>query len=204
MINEKGQFQLTLPLPGIKLNAVAIQLPRGLDYNGWSETLCKVGQINNATRFWAGDMLVAGEMMFGEMYAQGASDSGFSEDGLSRLRHVSTRIDPERRRKELSWTHHQVVAKFPPDEQDQWLKLAVEKNLTVIELKEAMRKKGHKAAAEETNSEPVDICSCCAAEKATVMIGKKCFKALSDRQLDLSPKAKPKAKAKKQSGGKCK
>src|SRR5512143_1088553 len=106
MSNGNGQFQLALPLEGVKLSAVAIQLPGGMDYDGWSQTLCKIGQINNATRFWAGDMLNAGEAKFGEMYAQGAGESGFSEDGLQRLRHVSLRIDPDRRVKELSWSHH--------------------------------------------------------------------------------------------------
>jgi len=64
--------------------------------------------------------------------------TGIEYDTLSRYSQVCAAIQIERRVESLSFEHHRRVVHLPPAEQDQWLVLAVENNLSTRRLKESI------------------------------------------------------------------
>jgi hypothetical protein len=62
-----------------------------------------------------------------------------------------------RRRDNLTWSHHAVVAALDPDEQDRWLDMAAAERLSVadlrIELRSVERQRGGQG---RTYADPVD------------------------------------------------
>jgi hypothetical protein len=62
---------------------------------------------------------------------------------LGRSVALALRIEPERRREELSWSHHEAVAFMEADDQDRWLARAVDQRLTVASLTEAIAAELH-------------------------------------------------------------
>jgi len=88
--------------------------------------------------FVIGDWLLYGHDRFGREEATNKSGSRVrSEDyetairltGLDRATlhtyaHVSRKVPPSLRNKDLSWEHHKIVAKLPAPDQQRWLRLA--------------------------------------------------------------------------------
>ncbi len=72
-----------------------------------------------------GDWVNLGEQVFGEQAAQALDPDGpWSEKTLAVYSWVCRSIAPERRRRELDFAHHQIVAALPPADQDKWLESA--------------------------------------------------------------------------------
>lgn len=161
---------LHVDLPG-KITPVQLELFPGLPIKRWSQTLAKVAQIRDGGNWWVGDALNYGEEHFGESYAQAASDTGLSEDTLMTLKYVAIRVEPINRIKELSWSHHREVAKFPAEEQREWLAAALKNGWNVRELKEALRKKGRRKASEKDGEDGESKnCETCGADKAPMRV----------------------------------
>jgi N6-adenosine-specific RNA methylase IME4 len=102
-------------------------------------------QRQHKTNLWAlGDWALGMESKFGEEAAQYVSSEHFSEAFLRRARWVCDKIAPSRRMAKLSFEHHAAVATLEAAEQDKWLRKAIEKELSVQDLRRAIRKKTHK------------------------------------------------------------
>lgn len=114
--------------------------PVALTFAEWSADAVFVRAIDRANKWIAGDYCAAGER-FGEDAFQVLGDEhawGFGHEKMRKLTWVARNVRPQQRRQDLSWSHHMLVAPLTPDEQDDWLLLAVTKELTVEQLKEAM------------------------------------------------------------------
>ena len=61
-----------------------------------------------------------------EEYEAAVRATGLDRSTLHTYAHVARRVDPTIRRETLSWEHHKVVAKLPPEEQQRWLDAAEE------------------------------------------------------------------------------
>jgi hypothetical protein len=53
--------------------------------------------------------------------------------------YVASHFEPERRREELSWSHHAELAALDPAEQARWLTLAAARRLSVHSLRLELR-----------------------------------------------------------------
>ena len=53
--------------------------------------------------------------------------------------YVASKIEPGRRREQLSWSHHAELAALEPADQDRWLDQAVSARLSVRSLRQAIR-----------------------------------------------------------------
>jgi hypothetical protein len=122
---------------------VSLQLPQGLSYDQWRDTGLAYARLGKAVQWWLGDWLVYGDQAFGELYAQAASETGYSEESLRGFQWVSGMIEPRHRNKNLSWSHHQVAA--GQDEPEKWLNLAETAGWSVRELREAIKPPKKKA-----------------------------------------------------------
>jgi len=157
-----------------KISATQLELFEGLSYKEAAQELIKVAQVRDGGNWWVGDALNYMESHFGEEYAQAAHDAGVPEDTLSILQSVSARVAPENRFKELSWSHHRVVARMEAEDQLEWLKKAIKNNWSVRELMAAI--KGPEEESEEGDGDTKSThCETCAAVNAKQRVCGKCM-----------------------------
>lgn len=76
---------------------------------------------------------------YGERYAAWVHESGLPKEALHIIAYVGRQIEPLRRRKDISFSHHREVAPLPPKMQDAVLDLAAEKGWTHKEVRDAAR-----------------------------------------------------------------
>lgn len=138
---DKVSTGLHLDIPG-RITATFLELPRSLSYNDWSSVLKRLAQVHDASNFWLGDCLAHGEHIYGETYAQAASECKINEDRLQALIYVSERVRPESRMRELSWSCHREIAKLDRKQQTSWLTKCIKQGWSLPELKEALLNAG--------------------------------------------------------------
>lgn len=137
---ECGQFEFWITSPtGI---AVAPEIPETLWRTHTANVAMMyeaVGKKHSQAAMILGDLLAFGEERFGERYADCIdSTREYMRVAISTLKNwqwISGKIDPSRRRENLSLSHHEAVAKLPADEQNEFLRLADNEGLSVTELK---------------------------------------------------------------------
>lgn len=142
---EEGSNALVLQLRDLErrgaLSATHLDL-RGLgmsfaEYEQLGQALARLG---SASRWWLGDWILWGEERFGEEQAQALTSLRISEERLLDYVRVARLVPPERRRAEVPWSCHRLVATLPEEEQVRWLGLAEEEGWSFRELQEAMRR----------------------------------------------------------------
>lgn len=131
-------------ISGVKFHPNRVAIEKSTDLDGWRTAGIFVQRTQQSNLWWLGDWALAGEEKFGEDAAQFVSSEHFTEAYLRRARWVCQKIAPNRRLKELSFEHHAAVAGLKEPEQDKWLHRALEKNLSVSDLRRAMRKQAHR------------------------------------------------------------
>ena len=120
--------------------------PRGLRVIGqpsfarYEAAILIVQEFSDRCQFWLGDLFNYGEKRWGEMYAQAAQQTGYTEGSLANMKWVAGRVDPDVRHEGLSYSHHVAVAPLPPDEQEAWLDKAESEGLNVQQLRNAIRR----------------------------------------------------------------
>jgi len=96
-------------------------LPEDTSFEDWAAIGQRLQWISKGIHFWIGDWIKFGERKWGEKYAQALDETPFSLRTLQNDVWVAAAIEPSRRREELTFSHHAVVAALPPAEQDRWL-----------------------------------------------------------------------------------
>lgn len=114
-------------------------LPQGLSFEQWSGTGETLSRIDGARQWWIGDWVNYGEARYGEKYAQALGEDAFDYGTLRNAAWVASQIEMSRRRDNLSFGHHQVVAPLEPSEQDEWLDQAIANKWSVHELRRQIR-----------------------------------------------------------------
>ena len=94
-----------------------------------------LGKLRNATAWWVGDLLLAGDAAFGEVVGQLEVALDRSPETLRRWLSVARRVAPDRRNPRLSHTHHEEVARLEPPEQVRWLDHAEKVGMSSGELR---------------------------------------------------------------------
>lgn len=141
-----------LSLPG-DLTATSWTPPPDLTYERWEDNIALLGRLNNATLFWIGDGIEFGECAYGEKYAQALEKTGKSYGRLKNITYTCRSVEKSRRRDNLSFSHHTVVAPLEPNEQDYWLDEAIENDWNDKEMDEAIHEsQGLPAPASYTDS----------------------------------------------------
>jgi hypothetical protein len=105
----------------------------------WLEYGRRLGQLGRGVAWWIGDWLRYGNLRYGEKYSRAARATGYDAQSLMNMAYVASRFPPERRRDQLSWSHHAEVAALMPAEQDRWLDLAEAERLSVHSLRLEVR-----------------------------------------------------------------
>jgi hypothetical protein len=122
------------------LGSTHLDLSRRLDLTIESfEAIARfLGRLHDGTKFWTADLLLEAEHRFGEAAYQIAAATGRSERTLGNWVWVASKVPRSRRREELSFTHHTIVAPLDLQAQQRWLERAVEERLSSRELRDAI------------------------------------------------------------------
>jgi hypothetical protein len=123
------------------LSATALVIDRELPYERAESLAALIGRVGSAARFWAGDILIYAERMYGERAAQLSEALNFSEHARQDAVRVSLAIPPNRRRPGLSWWHHRLCAArwLTPEQRDHLLDRAERERLTTREFEAVVR-----------------------------------------------------------------
>lgn len=113
----------------------SLLLPTGLPRETWEQVGESLRRIEHSVMFWIADWAAYGERSYGELAAQ----TGVSPDTVLEAVRVGNRFPPERRRPDLSFSHHQAVAAMEPDAADALLAEAAERDMSVHHLREKVR-----------------------------------------------------------------
>lgn len=121
------------------LTATSLALPDDLDYDTYAAVGRFLGELHKRNAWYIGDFLIYGEGLYGERFAQAASETGLSEQTLLNRAYVCRHIPPNRRHPELSFSTHALVAALPAKEQRAWLEKAAKHGWTRAELAAQMK-----------------------------------------------------------------
>jgi len=128
-----------MTLKRIQFTRTAAIIPSRLSIEDWNEVTETVGQLREVSRFWQGDLLNAGEKRYGQKYAQALDAFGLDPGSLRNIVSVAAKFPPERRRVELTWTHHRAVSSLPDDQADKLLDRAIADGFSATELTAIVR-----------------------------------------------------------------
>jgi hypothetical protein len=140
-----------LTVPG-SITRTGLVLPSNLTYEQWQQVGENMRGARESIKFFLGDWINYGEASYGEKYAQAISATDYDYDYLRNISYVCKRVTLSRRSDKLTFGHHQVVAPLSEMDQEIWLQAAEDSELTVRELREAIKMSEEKKKAEGDDS----------------------------------------------------
>lgn len=114
-----------------------LEIADGIGFNEWRRLLERIVRMGDSAAWWIGDCLAYGER-FRRDYREWFDRFDRSNETLRKYAWVASRVAPPFRAEQLSFTHHQLVARFEPDEQARWLDDAARHGWTTRELEQAI------------------------------------------------------------------
>jgi hypothetical protein len=128
-------------LPGIpgRLTTVSYHPPDDLPFDEWQNIGHTLFSIERAVQFWIGDWIRFGEKSYGEKYSQAIEETGLDYQTLANYAYVASKVEPSRRRENVSFSHHAEVAALAPEKQEAWLETAEAQNWTRSDLRKSLR-----------------------------------------------------------------
>lgn len=136
-------------LRGAHVSATGLEIDEDVDFDRWQEIGSLLGSIDGSVAWWIGDWVNFGERKYGEKYAQAMDATGLDYGRLRVIASVCRNVDLLLRSNNLSFSHHQLVAPLPAEDQERWLTLAADEGLSVRGLKERLAGDGQLPAPAE-------------------------------------------------------
>ena len=133
-----------LALPGVHFGATGITLPDNLPIEQAGRIFTTLTDLGDASRWAIGDLINFAEHQYGEKYSQFLDSERSDYQRLADYAWVSKSIHFSLRNENLSWSHHREVAKLPPEQQRECLRIAEQEGLTVRALRERITGKAQK------------------------------------------------------------
>lgn len=133
---------LVLP-DGVVPATAGLVFPDDMPYEQWAEFGETLTRAEGSYLWAVGDWMHYGAEHYGAKAIQLAAAVGLSERSVWNATSVCKRVPFDRRRPELSFSHHDTVASLAVEDQIGWLQVAVDEGLSVSALRD------HVAAARE-------------------------------------------------------
>lgn len=140
-----------IDLGPVRLTATGVDFHTSLTLDEWRSVMQWTKRCEHAVAWWLGDLVVAGDNMFGEEASQ-----EYERETIRKFAWVAEKVQPAIRRKALSFTHHEVVAKLEPREQKHWLAAAEAGGWSAKELRRQIRE--DERIPEDDDKEPCPTC----------------------------------------------
>lgn len=109
-----------------KCTVVSYTPKAGLSFVKWQEAGVMLGAVSRSMQWWVADWVLWGEDTYGEKYTQALEATGKDEKTLLVWTRVAKAVPVERRREELTFSHHEAVSGLDADEQSYWLQKAID------------------------------------------------------------------------------
>ena len=103
---------------GVLVDATGLTVPDDLAYEDWEKIGFHLGVLSDVVKWALADWIIAGEQLYGERAAQGVEITGRSKTTILEYARVARKV-PRERRRDLPFTHHQILAARPAVEQDE-------------------------------------------------------------------------------------
>lgn len=131
--------QEIVPIQKCRLTTTSLQVPRGTSIEEWIKIGGVLKSFHKSNKWWIGDWLNFGEKEYGEMFSQAMDETELDYQTLQKYKWVSGSIELSLRRNNLSFSHHELVGKMNPNDQDNWLNKAEKEKWDVRSMKEEIR-----------------------------------------------------------------
>ena len=112
----------------------ALRVPVGTSGADAAEIGGVLGDLHDSMQWAIGDYILECEKLFGHAAYQVIESLRISEESRQQYVRVAAAITPERRREELTWSHHRAVYALPPPDADELLSRAVANRWSKREL----------------------------------------------------------------------
>jgi len=126
-----------------ELSKTSLKFKREVTKSEWAKVFSGLKTIEGCVQFWIGDCLNYREYKWGEKYDDAILDSEYDEGTLRNITSVAKNVELSFRNDKLSFAHHQQVAPLEQEKQEKYLKLAVDKKLSVRELRDVIKTDKH-------------------------------------------------------------
>jgi hypothetical protein len=121
------------------LGPTGLRLHTDVPYDQYEAVGVLLGKGYRSLQWAVGDWLILGETLYGDRAYQASEVLEMSPEGRSQYLRCAFVYPPNRRRAELSWSHHRTLIALEPEDQDKWLNLAIENRWSNHELHDRMR-----------------------------------------------------------------
>ena len=146
-----------------KLDETGLTFTRVPSFEEWKEITVSFIALAHRSLWIAGDAIRAGEQMFGEDAFQIIDPLHYNLKTIQNAAWVCGVIPSEKRRAELSFSHHETVAALNEKDREKLLTMAVEEKLSVSDLRKEAKEvkatypgaKAKKAKEEKEQQLPV-------------------------------------------------
>ncbi len=119
--------------------ATSLELPADMTFERYEALGAALGRAHRTVTWMIADWINYGERAYGEKYAQAVEALNMTPETLMNYASIGRKVPQERRRPELPFSVHALVAPLEPAEQTQWLDQAVENDWTRAELRDRLR-----------------------------------------------------------------
>lgn len=133
---EDSSADLT-PLVG-RLTPMGWEAPRAMSFEQWAQEGRRLRACHHGVLWGIGDWLNAGEIRYGETYAQAVEETGYSDQFLRVCKYVAARFPPAERHPETTFSHHRVVASLDAESAKSFLTVAGEYGWSAGQLADAV------------------------------------------------------------------
>jgi hypothetical protein len=126
------KMPLTLPSRKVTISPTGMQVTGQLTFDEWKALAASLGTAARSVAFVIGDWLVHGQNLFGTdghpdrrvdaaSYRLAVEATGLDVTTLQNYAYVSRSVAYPLRSGRLSWEHHRLIAKLPPEAQRHWI-----------------------------------------------------------------------------------
>lgn len=137
-MNEITTFKQII-IPNCKFTKTSLTISDGISKEQWTELGSFLKTVEGCVQFWIGDWIRFGEKKWGEKYKEAIEKTGLDYGTLRDYKWVAEKVDLSLRNDKLDYQHHKQIASLSPKEQEKWLNKAETENLTIRELRQAIR-----------------------------------------------------------------
>lgn len=125
----------------VKATTIGLDLPDLLNIDEYESVGKALLSIQSGMAWCIGDWLNHGDNFeWGQTYPKLADMFELDESTLRNYKYVAANVELSIRKRQLSFSHHRLVAHMRPVDQRQWLAVAVKDKLTVKQMRENIRK----------------------------------------------------------------
>jgi hypothetical protein len=138
------------------MSRCGIEFHGDLSFEEWESIGEKLGDAERSIGFMIGDWINYGESRYGEKYNDAIACTGLEYQTLMNYAWVARKVEISARAENLTFRHHQAVAKLKdPEEQKHWLEMAEKHALSYRRLQKSINF-GRIATEKEVEGDPAD------------------------------------------------